>query len=130
MVGPTASLSQLDRADGSATYKCPSTGYNILASVNGPVELAARRADMKPEEATIEVYVKPGTTTAAVGERNIEYTMRYVLEKVVLGREKSFARRGVVLTLNIVGGENLERGDSVSTITIGLLCITWICQTS
>jgi hypothetical protein len=33
---------------------------------------------------------------------------------VVLGREKGFPRRGVVLTLAIVGGENIERGDSVS----------------
>jgi exosome complex component RRP46 len=114
MVGPTASLSQLNRADGSASYKCPATGYNILGAVNAPVELPGRRDALKPEEATVEVFVKPGTTTAGVGERYIEGILRSVLGKVVLGREKGFPRRGVVLTLAIVGGENIERGDSVS----------------
>lgn len=114
MVSATASLSQLNRADGSATYKCPATGYNILSAVNGPVELPARRDALKPEEATVEVFVKPGTTTGGVGERYVEGILRSVLGKVVLGREKGFPRRGVVLTLNIVGGENIERGDSVS----------------
>ena len=130
MVGPTVSLSQLNRADGSASYKCPATGYNILGAVNGPVELPARRAELKPEEATVEVFVKPGTTTGGVGEKYIEYILRSVLGKVVLGREKGFPRRGVVLTLNIVGGENLERGDSVSTSTDALLCTTPTCKTN
>lgn len=114
MVGPTASLSQLNRADGSASYKCPATGYNILGAVNAPIELPARRDALKPEEATVEVFVKPGTTTAGVGERYVEGILRSVLGKVVLGREKGFPRRGVVLTLGIVGGENVQRGDSVS----------------
>jgi hypothetical protein len=114
MVGPTANLSQLHRADGSASYKCPATGYNILGAVNAPVELPGRRDALKPEEATVEVFVKPGTTTAGVGERYVEGILRSVLGKVVLGREKGFPRRGVVLTLAIVGGENIERGDSVS----------------
>ncbi|KAI2731822.1 hypothetical protein DTO012A8_10192 [Penicillium roqueforti] len=63
MVGPIASLSQLHRSDGSASYKCPATGYSILGAVNGPIELPARRDALKPEEATVEVFVKPGTTT-------------------------------------------------------------------
>lgn len=114
MVGPIAFLSQLNRADGSASYKCPATGYSILGAVNAPIELPARRDALKPEEATVEVFVKPGTTTAGVGERYIEGILRSVLGKIVLGREKGFPRRGVVLTLAIVGGENVERGDSVS----------------
>lgn len=114
MVGPIASLSQLNRADGSASYKCPATGYSILGAVNAPIELPARRDALKPEEATVEVFVKPGTTTAGVGERHVEGILRSVLGKIVLGREKGFPRRGVVLTLAIVGGENVERGDSVS----------------
>lgn len=114
MVGPIASLSQLNRADGSASYKCPATGYSILGAVNAPIELPARRDALKPEEATVEVFVKPGTTTAGVGERYVEGILRSVLGKIVLGREKGFPRRGVVLTLAIVGGENVARGDSVS----------------
>jgi len=116
MVGPTASLAPLNRADGSASYKCPATGYELLGAVNAPVELPARRDALKPEEATVEVFVKPGTTTAGVGERYIEGVLRSVLAKVILGREKGFPRRGVVITLAILGGENVERGDSVSTV--------------
>lgn len=122
MVGPTASLSHLHRADGSASYKCPATGYNILGAVNAPVELPGRRDALKPEEATVEVFVKPGTTTAGVGERYVEGLLRSVLGKVVLGREKGFPRRGVVLTLAIVGGENIERGDSVSISRLFFRC--------
>ncbi|CAG7948969.1 unnamed protein product [Penicillium nalgiovense] len=121
MVGPIASLSQLNRADGSASYKCPATGYSILGAVNAPIELPARRDALKPEEATVEVFVKPGTTTAGVGERHVEGILRSVLGKIVLGREKGFPRRGVVLTLAIVGGENVERGDSYLTILPALL---------
>ncbi|EKV04265.1 Exosome complex subunit Rrp46, putative [Penicillium digitatum] len=121
MVGPIASLSQLNRADGSASYKCPATGYSILGAVNAPIELPARRDALKPEEATVEVFVKPGTTTAGVGERYVEGILRSVLGKIVLGREKGFPRRGVVITLAIVGGENVERGDSYLTILPALL---------
>ena len=108
-----ASLSPLNRADGSASYTCPSTGYNILSSVNGPIELPGRRDALKPEETTFEVFVKPGTAPAAVGERYVEGILRTALGRLILGREKGFPRRGVVLTLAVVGGGYVGRGDSV-----------------
>lgn len=118
MVGPvTASLSPLTRADGSASYTCPTTGFNFLGSVNAPVELPGRRDALKPEEATVEASVKPGTYPAGVGERYVEGILKGVLGKLVLGREKGFPRRGVALTLCVVGGESIGRGDSVSVIT-------------
>jgi exosome complex component RRP46 len=113
MVGPTVSLSNLSRADGSASFKCPTTGFNVLGSVNAPVELPARRDALKPEEATVEVFVKPGNTTAGVGERYVESILRTMLQKVILGRERGFPRRGVVITLAIIGGDAVQRGDSV-----------------
>lgn len=118
MVGPVASLSNLGRADGSATYKCPATGYDVLGAVNAPVELPARRDALKPEEATVEVFVKPGNSSSGVGERYVEGIMRSVLSEVVLGRERGFPRRGVVITLAIIGGKTAERGDSVSQSTV------------
>ncbi|KAJ5989016.1 hypothetical protein N7481_004226 [Penicillium waksmanii] len=121
MVGLTASLSNLSRSDGSASYKCPATGYDLLGAVNAPIELPARRDALKPEEATVEVFVKPGNTTAGVGERHVEGILRSVLSKVVLGRERGFPRRGVVITLAIVGGETVDRGDSYLTILPALL---------
>lgn len=114
MVAPTASLTPLSRADGSASYQCPATGANILGSVNAPVELPGRRDALKPEEATVEVFVKPGTAPGGVGERYVEGIIKTMLGRVILGREKGYARRGVVLTLAIVGGDSVGRGDSVS----------------
>lgn len=55
MSGPTASLSQLKSADGSATY-C-SSGYCIIGSVNGPIEV--QRRDEIPDEAAVEVNIRP-----------------------------------------------------------------------
>lgn len=118
MVGPVASLSNLGRADGTASYKCPATGYDVLGAVNAPVELPARRDALKPEEATVELFVKPGNSSGGVGERYVEGIMRSVLSEVVLGRERGFPRRGVVITLAIIGGKTAERGDSVSQSTI------------
>ncbi|THD00325.1 hypothetical protein EYZ11_000218 [Aspergillus tanneri] len=122
MVGPAASsLTPLARADGSASYKCPSTGSNILGSVNAPVELPGRRDALKPEEATVEVFVKPGTAAGGVGERYVEGIIKTLLGRLILGREKGYARRGVVLTLAIVGGESVPRGDSYLTLLPALL---------
>ncbi|KAL4894409.1 ATP-NAD kinase-like domain-containing protein [Aspergillus ambiguus] len=113
MVAPIASLTPLSRADGSASFQCPATGANILGSVNAPVELPGRRDALKPEEATVEVFVKPGTAPGGVGERYVEGIIKTMLGRVILGREKGYARRGVVLTLAIVGGDSVGRGDSV-----------------
>ncbi|BCS29928.1 putative exosome complex subunit Rrp46 [Aspergillus puulaauensis] len=121
MGGPIASLHPLDRADGSASYKCPSTGSNILGSVNAPVELPGRRDALKPEEATVEVFVKPGTAPGGVGERYVEGIIRSALGRLILGREKGYPRRGVVVTLAIVGGEFVGRGGSYLPLLPALL---------
>ena len=55
MVLPESTLSHLHRADGSATYS--HNGYTIIGAVNGPVEV--QRRDELPEEATIEVNIRP-----------------------------------------------------------------------
>jgi len=52
---PKALLSHLHRADGSATYS--QNGYTIIGAVNGPVEV--QRRDELPEEAAIEINVRP-----------------------------------------------------------------------
>jgi exosome complex component RRP46 len=117
MTGPTATISPLRRADGSASYSCPTTGFQILGSVNGPVELPGRRDAQKPEEATLEVLVKPATAPGAVGERYAEGILKGLLGRVILGREKGFPRRGIVVTLVVLGGASdgkLRRGESVS----------------
>jgi exosome complex component RRP46 len=118
MMDPTASVSPLSRVDGSATYRCPATGFDILGSVNGPIELPGRRDAQKPEEATIEVSVVPVAAQSAVGERYVESILKGLLGKVILGREKGFSRRGIVITLLVQGISTNEgdwgRGGSVS----------------
>jgi exosome complex component RRP46 len=55
MAVPEVTLTHLNRADGSATYT--HHGYSIIGAVNGPIEVLRR--DEMPEEATIEVNVRP-----------------------------------------------------------------------
>jgi len=52
---PAAVLSDLPRADGSATYSYG--GYTVTASANGPIE--AQRRDEDPYEALVDVVVRP-----------------------------------------------------------------------
>ncbi|KAL8964561.1 MAG: hypothetical protein Q9183_004368 [Haloplaca sp. 2 TL-2023] len=58
----TIALSQLHRADGSATYSA--NGYSVIAAVNGPVEV--QRRDELPEEAAIDVAIRPATGVGAL----------------------------------------------------------------
>lgn len=53
----SAALSTLYRADGSASYT--NNGLSVIASVNGPIEV--QRRDELPEEATIDVVVRPAS---------------------------------------------------------------------
>lgn len=52
---PTAELSHLAKADGSATFSYG--GYAVIAAVNGPVE--AQRRDENAFEALVDVIVRP-----------------------------------------------------------------------
>ncbi|OJJ42862.1 hypothetical protein ASPZODRAFT_147028 [Penicilliopsis zonata CBS 506.65] len=114
-----ASFQPVHRPDGSATYTCPLTGFNVLGAVNAPIELPARRDALKPEEATLEVFVKPATSSPAVGERYVEGILRNLLGAIILGREKGFPRRGVVLTLAVLeGGDSKATGRGSSYLTL------------
>lgn len=58
----TVKLSPLDRADGSASYT--SNGYSITVAVNGPIEV--QRRDELPEEAAIDVVIRPATGVGGI----------------------------------------------------------------
>lgn len=70
MVAPEVTLTHLNRADGSATYT--HNGYSIIGAVNGPIEVL--RKDEMPEEATIEVNVRPA---AGVGSTYISLSAQH-----------------------------------------------------
>ena len=122
MAKPKVEFSPLQYADGSVSYTSP-TGEVILGSVNGPIEVT-RRDTQKPEDATLEVLVKPGSgSTGGVGERYVEGLLRGVLSRVILMRDRNLARRGVVVTLVVLSndakdGNIEERGGSVSHIPL------------
>ncbi|OAX84845.1 hypothetical protein ACJ72_00773 [Emergomyces africanus] len=118
------SLAPLHFPDGSASYTSPN-GYQILGSVNGPME-SGRRDAQKPEEATIEVLVKPGVGISGVGERYVEGILRGILSRVILVREKSMPRKGIVITLVVLknkgaDGKVAERGGSCLPLIPSLL---------
>jgi exosome complex component RRP46 len=67
---PEALLSHLHKTDGSATYSY--AGYTVVGAVNGPIE--AQKRDELPEEAIIDVIVRPA---AGVGGRPNALTSLY-----------------------------------------------------
>lgn len=59
---PSAALSNLQRADGSASYSW--NGYSVIGAVNGPIEV--QRKDELPEEAAIDVIVRPAAGVGGI----------------------------------------------------------------
>ncbi|KAJ5717950.1 Exoribonuclease phosphorolytic domain 2 [Penicillium malachiteum] len=121
MAAPTASISDAFRADGSASYKCPVTGYRVLAAVNAPVELPARKGALKPQEATVEVLIRPGKISPSVVEKSSESILRRMLASVILRRHAGYPRRGVVITLAVVEGEPVGRSGTYLPLMPALL---------
>ena len=59
---PTVILSHLHRADGSATFS--QDGYTVIGAITGPIEV--QRRDELPEEAAVEVVVRPAAGVGGV----------------------------------------------------------------
>jgi len=59
---PTVIFATIPTADGSATFS--QNGYSVIGSVNGPIEVTRR--DELPEEAAIEVIVRPANGPGGV----------------------------------------------------------------
>ncbi|KAI5300396.1 exosome non-catalytic core subunit rrp46 [Ascosphaera atra] len=124
MSAPSASLNPLRFPDGAASYISPS-GAQILASVNGPLDFH-RRDSQRSDEAAVEVVVKPSAGLSGVGEHNAESTIRHMLSRVILKKERAMARGGLVITLAVVRNEILdgkvsERGFSPLPVLPSLL---------
>ncbi|KAL1606382.1 exosome non-catalytic core subunit rrp46 [Paraconiothyrium brasiliense] len=94
-MAPEAILSHLHRADGSATYT--HNGYCIIGAVNGPIEVLRR--DEMPEEATVEVNVRPAVGVGSPKERQLETLLHNTLRSIILTR--SIPRTLVQITLQV-----------------------------
>ncbi|KAF4581215.1 ribosomal protein S5 domain 2-type fold domain containing protein [Ophiocordyceps camponoti-floridani] len=96
MSHPSAILSPLPKADGSATFS--SGGFTVLAAVNGPLE--APRRDEDAFEALVEVMIRPAAGPGGPAERLVETMLQSALRQIIPLRD--FPRTMVQLTLQIL----------------------------
>ncbi|KAF2088031.1 hypothetical protein K490DRAFT_65311 [Saccharata proteae CBS 121410] len=116
MPTPQVSLADLHRADGSATYE--HNGYSVICAVNGPIEVGRR--DELPEEAAIEVNVRPASGVGSPKERELEATIHSTLRHCILVRQ--FPRTLVQVTLQVLSlPEGDVAGDRSSASTLSIL---------
>ncbi|KAF2260163.1 hypothetical protein CC78DRAFT_523713 [Lojkania enalia] len=120
-MGPEVVLSHLHRADGSATYT--HNGYCVIGSVNGPIEVL--RKDEQPEEATVEVNVRPAAGVGSPKERHLETLLHNTLRSIILTR--SIPRTLVQITLQI---RSLPEEDSVLGVNTSLTLLPHLLNTS
>ncbi|OTB06620.1 hypothetical protein M426DRAFT_9398 [Hypoxylon sp. CI-4A] len=77
---PAALLSHLQNADGSATFSY--AGYTVIGAVNGPIEV--QRRDELPEEAAVDVIVRPAAGVGGIRERHLESLIQSTLRQIIL----------------------------------------------
>ncbi|KAI0539734.1 hypothetical protein GGR58DRAFT_220682 [Xylaria digitata] len=92
---PEALLSHLHKADGSATYSY--AGYTVIGAVNGPIE--AQKRDELPEEAIVDVVVRPSAGVGGTRERHLESLLQSTLRQVIL--VNNFPRTLIQIILQI-----------------------------
>lgn len=103
---PVAHLSTLPRADGSATYS--HAGYTITATANGPLEV--QRRDEDPDEASVDVVVRPAAGVGGPSERHLESILQKTLHEIILVQD--FPRCLIQIVLQI---QSAPENDYVNT---------------
>ncbi|KAJ4372811.1 exosome non-catalytic core subunit rrp46 [Didymella sp. IMI 355093] len=121
MVAPEVRLTHLNRADGSATYT--HNGYAIIGAVNGPIEV--QRRDEQPEEATLEVNVRPSAGVGTPRERHLETLVYNTLRSVILTR--LIPRTLVQITLQV---RSLPEEDSSAGVNTSLTLLPHLLHTA
>lgn len=111
-MSPELTTHALIRADGSATFT--SSLYTILAAVNGPVEV--QRRDELPEEAAIEVNIRPSSGVGGPRERWMESVIASLLRSLLLVH--MHPRTLVQVTLQVVKEPALKMKRGVLDIAI------------
>ncbi|KAJ4405765.1 exosome non-catalytic core subunit rrp46 [Didymella pomorum] len=121
MVAPEVTLTHLNRADGSATYT--HNGYAIIGAVNGPIEV--QRRDEQPEEATLEVNVRPSAGVGTPRERHLETLLYNTLRSIILTR--LIPRTLVQITLQV---RSLPEEDSSAGVNTSLTLLPHLLHTA
>ncbi|KAK5115363.1 hypothetical protein LTR62_001563 [Meristemomyces frigidus] len=109
---PAIAHHPLHRADGSATYS--NNLYSVLAAANGPVEV--QRRDELPEEAAIEVNVRPLSGIGGPRERWLESVLAAVLKSILLVH--MHPRTLVQVTLQITKAPTVRVGGTVNDVSL------------
>ncbi|KAK4556994.1 exosome non-catalytic core subunit rrp46 [Recurvomyces mirabilis] len=109
---PEISHHPLHRADGSASYA--NNLYTILASVNGPIEV--QRRDDLPEEAAIEVNIRPAAGVGGPRERWLESVVASVLRSILL--VQLHPRTSVQVTLQLTKTPALRMQGAVRDVGV------------
>ncbi|KAK4546883.1 hypothetical protein LTR36_001615 [Oleoguttula mirabilis] len=111
-MGPDISHHPLAGADGSATIS--SNLYSVLAAVNGPIEV--QRRDELPEEAAIEVNIRPASGVGGPRERWLESVVTAVLRSVLLVH--MHPRTLIQVTLQLTTGPTLKLKNATRDISV------------
>ncbi|KAL2072588.1 hypothetical protein VTL71DRAFT_11931 [Oculimacula yallundae] len=122
---PTALLSHLHRTDGSATFSL--NGYTVIGAVNGPLEI--QRRDELPEEAAIDVVVRPAAGVGGTRERHLESILQSTLRQIILIH--NFPRTLIQITLQITSTpENDSAGSKLIQASSNLPILPTLLQTA
>ena len=112
---PVALLSHLHKTDGSATFS--QNGYTIIGAVNGPIEV--QRRDELPEEAAIDVLVRPAAGVGSTREKQLESIIEKTLRQIIL--INNFPRTLIQVTLQVTSSPGNEtttaRTNSTSSVS-------------
>ena len=113
------SLKTLHFPDGSSTHNSLQTGHQILASVNGPIEV--QRRDELPEEAVLEIHIRPASGLSSPKERWFESILHSTLRRVV--QTERFPRTLVQVTLQVVSQPEAGRKEECQLNPVSELSI-------
>jgi exosome complex component RRP46 len=105
-------LHPLRRADGSALF---SDGlYTVIGGVNGPIEV--QRRDEIPDEAAIEVNIRPAAGVGGPRERWLENVVHAIIRSVLLVNQHP--RTLIQITLQIAKEPQVKIGQTIADIAI------------
>ncbi|TRX97659.1 hypothetical protein FHL15_001414 [Xylaria flabelliformis] len=116
---PEALLSHLHKADGSATYSY--AGYTVIGAVNGPIE--AQKRDELPEEAIIDVVVRPAAGVGGTRERHLESLLQSTLRQIILINNFPRALVQIILQITVAPENEYVNGKLVQANATAVLSL-------
>ncbi|KAL8824652.1 MAG: hypothetical protein Q9170_008087 [Blastenia crenularia] len=105
----------LHRADGSAI--CESNGHLVIAAINGPIEV--QRKDEIPDEAAIDVALRPAVGVGGVRERHLELLVEQTLRQLI--HVSAHPRTLIQVTLQVLAGSSGSNDLHQSASNLSLL---------